>query len=95
MRGYELQCSAPAEGGKQCFAAGGNAANRSGCGRTFLAVGLRASGPEISKAREYGHTHRSMARHEREIAYLRRKWGQCLDVVQAKGTTRLVVRVQR
>ena len=38
---------------------------------------------------------RSSARHEREIAYLRRKWGQCLDVVQAKGTTRLVVRVQR
>ena len=38
---------------------------------------------------------RSSARHEREIAYLRRKWGQCLDVVQAKGTTRLVVRVSR
>ena len=38
---------------------------------------------------------RSSARHEREIAYLRRKWGQCLDVVQAKGTTRLVVRVAR
>ena len=38
---------------------------------------------------------RSSARHEREIAYLRRKWGPHLDVVQAKGTTRLVVRVQR
>jgi hypothetical protein len=40
-------------------------------------------------------SNRSSARHEREIAYLRRKWGQCLDVVQAKGTTRLVVRVVR
>ena len=38
---------------------------------------------------------RSSARHEREIAYLLRKWGQCLDVVQPKGTTRLVLRVQR
>jgi len=33
--------------------------------------------------------------HEREIAYLRRKWGRYLDVVQAKGTTRLVVRITR
>ncbi len=38
---------------------------------------------------------RSSERHEREIAYLRRKWGPYLDVVQAKGTTRLVLRVQR
>jgi hypothetical protein len=38
---------------------------------------------------------RSSARHEREIAYLRRKWGPYLDAVQAKGTTRLVVRVKR
>ena len=38
---------------------------------------------------------RSGERKEREIAYLRRKWGRCLDVVQAKGTTRLVVRVVR
>jgi hypothetical protein len=38
---------------------------------------------------------RSSERHEREIAYLRRKWGPILDVVQAKGTTRLVVRVVR
>jgi hypothetical protein len=38
---------------------------------------------------------RSAQRHEQEIAYLRRKWGPYLDVVQAKGTTRLVVRVQR
>lgn len=38
---------------------------------------------------------RSAARHEREIAYLRRKWGQWLAVAQAKGTTRLVVKVQR
>lgn len=40
-------------------------------------------------------SNRSSARHEQEIAYLRRKWGQCLAVAQAKGTTRLVVRVQR
>jgi len=38
---------------------------------------------------------RSSERHEREIAYLRRKWGPYLDVVQAKGTTRLVLRVVR
>jgi len=38
---------------------------------------------------------RSSERHAREIAYLRRKWGPYLDVVQAKGTTRLVVRVRR
>ncbi|MFA6134586.1 MAG: hypothetical protein WC869_11285 [Phycisphaerae bacterium] len=38
---------------------------------------------------------RSSERHEREIAYLRRKWGPYLDVVQAKGTTRLVLRVTR
>ena len=38
---------------------------------------------------------RSSERHEREIAYLRRKWGPYLDVVQAKGTTRLVLRVKR
>jgi len=38
---------------------------------------------------------RSSERHMREIAYLRRKWGPYLAVVQAKGTTRLVVRVKR
>jgi hypothetical protein len=38
---------------------------------------------------------RSSERHEREMAYLKRKWGPYLDVVQAKGTTRLVVRVSR
>jgi len=38
---------------------------------------------------------RSSERHEQEIAYLRRKWGPYLDVVQAKGTTRIVVRVER
>lgn len=38
---------------------------------------------------------RSSERHEREIAYLRRKWAPYLDVVQAKGTTRLVLRVKR
>ena len=40
-------------------------------------------------------SNRSSERHEREIAYLRHKWGRWLDVVHAKGTTRLVVRVQR
>jgi len=38
---------------------------------------------------------RSSERHQQEIAYLRRKWRPYLDVVQAKGTTRLVVRVVR
>jgi len=38
---------------------------------------------------------RSSERHMREIAYLRRKWGPYLSVVQAKGTTRLVVKVKR
>ena len=38
---------------------------------------------------------RSSERHAREIAYLLRKWGPYLDVVQAKGTTRLVVKVRR
>lgn len=38
---------------------------------------------------------RSAERHEQEIRYLKRKWGPYLDVVQAKGTTRLVVRVAR
>jgi len=38
---------------------------------------------------------RSSERHEREIAYLRRKWGQWLGVEQAKGTTRIVTRVKR
>lgn len=40
-------------------------------------------------------TNRSSERHEREIAYLQRKWGPYLEVVQAKGTTRLVVKVRR
>ena len=35
----------------------------------------------------------TLARHEQEIAYLRRKWGPY--VVQAKGTTRICVRVVR
>lgn len=34
-------------------------------------------------------------RHEQEIRYLKRKWGPYLDVVAAKGTMRLVVRVMR
>ena len=38
---------------------------------------------------------RSAERHAREIAYLKRKWGPCLEEVQAKGTTRLVVKVRR
>jgi hypothetical protein len=38
---------------------------------------------------------RSSQRHAREIAYLRRKWGPYLSVAQAKGTTRLVVKVYR
>ena len=38
---------------------------------------------------------RSSQRHAEEIAYLRRKWGPYLKVVQAKGTTRLVVKVRR
>jgi hypothetical protein len=38
---------------------------------------------------------RSAERHEQEIRYLKRKWGPYLDVAQAKGTTRLVVRVVR
>jgi hypothetical protein len=29
------------------------------------------------------------------MAYLKRKWGPYLDIVQAKGTTRLVVKVSR
>lgn len=40
-------------------------------------------------------SNRSSDRHEREIRYLRRKWGPWLDVVQAKGTTRLVLKVKR
>ena len=38
---------------------------------------------------------RSSDRHMREIEYLCRKWGAHLSVAQAKGTTRIVVRVQR
>ena len=38
---------------------------------------------------------RSAERHAREIAHLKRKWGPCLEEVQAKGTTRLVVKVRR
>jgi hypothetical protein len=38
---------------------------------------------------------RSPERHEQEMAYLRRKWGPYLDALQAKGTTRLVVRMHR
>ena len=40
-------------------------------------------------------THRSAERHAREIAYLKRKWGPFLEEVQAKGTTRLVLKVRR
>jgi hypothetical protein len=39
-------------------------------------------------------SNRSSERHEQEIKYLKRKWAY-LDVVQPKGTTRLVVRVVR
>ncbi len=38
---------------------------------------------------------RSAERHAAEITYLKRKWGRYLDEVQAKGTTRLCVRVIR
>ncbi len=38
---------------------------------------------------------RSAERHEQEIKYLRRKWGPYLGVEQAKGTTRIIVRVKR
>jgi hypothetical protein len=38
---------------------------------------------------------RSAERHAQEIAYLKRKWGPYLEEVQAKGTTRLVVKVRR
>jgi len=38
---------------------------------------------------------RSAERHEQEIRYLNRKWGPYLDEVKAKGTTRLVLHVQR
>ncbi|MGA2499559.1 MAG: hypothetical protein ABSH20_17620 [Tepidisphaeraceae bacterium] len=38
---------------------------------------------------------RSAERHEQEIHYLIRKWEPYLESVPAKGTTRLVVRVQR
>ncbi|MCK6470859.1 MAG: hypothetical protein L6R28_03855 [Planctomycetes bacterium] len=38
---------------------------------------------------------RSAERHAQEIAYLKRKWGPFLEEVQAKGTTRLVVKVRR
>ena len=40
-------------------------------------------------------SNRSAERHAQEIAYLKRKWGPYLEEVQAKGTTRLVVKVQR
>jgi hypothetical protein len=38
---------------------------------------------------------RSAERHAQEIAYLKKKWGPYLEEVQAKGTTRLVVKVVR
>ena len=38
---------------------------------------------------------RSKERHERETAYLKRKWGKYLDVVNAKDTTRIVLHVER
>lgn len=38
---------------------------------------------------------RSSERQEREMAYLKKKWGPYLSIVQAKGTTRLVLRVKR
>ena len=44
----------------------------------------------------YGNAaQRSAKRHEAEITRLKRKWGGHLDVVNAKGTTRLVVKVDR
>lgn len=53
----------------------------------FIHTGFGGSG---GNARQ-----RSSERHEQEMAYLKRKWGPYLDVVQAKGTTRLVVKVSR
>jgi len=63
------------------------------------------SNPHVIPARALIHTrfagaggkagNRSSERHQREIAYLRRKWGPYLDVVQPKGKTRLVLRVKR
>ncbi len=50
-------------------------------------VGIAGSG---GNARQ-----RSAERHAREITYLRHKWGPYLDVVPAKGTKRLAVRVSR
>lgn len=38
---------------------------------------------------------RSSERHEREIAYLKRKWGQYLRINKAKGTIRLNINVER
>lgn len=38
---------------------------------------------------------RSSARHEKEIAYLRRKWGAHLAIRKAKNTIRLMVQVER
>lgn len=40
-------------------------------------------------------SNRSAERHGQEIAYLKRKWGPWLEEVQAKQTTRLVLKVQR
>jgi len=40
-------------------------------------------------------SNRSAERHACEIKYLKRKWGPYLEEVQAKGTTRLVVKVKR
>jgi len=40
-------------------------------------------------------SNRSAERHAQEIAYLKRKWGPWLEEVQAKQTTRLVLKVQR
>ena len=38
---------------------------------------------------------RSSERHAAEIAYLKRKWGPYLEAVDAKGTVRIVVKVDR
>ena len=38
---------------------------------------------------------RSSERHAAEIAYLKRKWGPYLETVDAKGTVRIVVKVDR
>jgi len=66
------------------------------CRHIYLLVDGRYSFIHTRFAGKGGNAaNRSAERHEREIAYLKRKWGPYLDEVKAKGTTRLVVRVKR